>query len=78
MAIACHAFDTIAAILEIYKVSWKVLEMSWHLLLKMGGHPEAVISQRLIHDITQKMADQGRFDLDVVFTMILCTTDFYI
>ena len=26
--------------------------------------------------ITQKMADQGRSDLDVVFTMILCATNF--
>ena len=26
--------------------------------------------------ITQKMADQGRSDLDEVFTMILCATNF--
>ena len=26
----------------------------------------------------QEMADQGRSDLDVVFTMILCTTNFFI
>ena len=28
--------------------------------------------------ITQKMADQGLFDLDVVFTLILCAANFFI
>ena len=28
--------------------------------------------------ITLKMADKGRSDLDVVFTMILCATNFFI
>ena len=32
----------------------------------------------LKHTITQKMANQGRFDLDVVFTMILCATNVFI
>ena len=27
--------------------------------------------------VTQKMADQGRSDLDVVFTMILCAANFF-
>ena len=38
-------------------------------------HLQASRSQQTI---TQKMADQGRSDLDVVFTMILCATNFSI
>ena len=32
----------------------------------------------LQYTITQKMANQGRSDLDVVFTMILCATNLFI
>ena len=33
------------------------------------------ISFEFLQTITQKMADQGRFDLDIVLTMILCATN---
>ena len=34
--------------------------------------------QSLEYTITLKMADQGKPDPDVVFTMILCATNFFI
>ena len=36
------------------------------------------IKSNLTLTITQKMAGQGRSDFDVVFTMILCATNFFI
>ena len=38
---------------------------------------QTLITPLLIDDY-EKMADQGRSDLDVVFTMILCATNFYL
>ena len=32
----------------------------------------------LRYTITQKMADEGRFDVDVVSTIILCATNVFI
>ena len=64
--------------LIIYKYSMRLRKIFCLILWCPQGATSVRIVQAVQQTITQKMADQGRSDLDVVFTMILCATNYFI
>ena len=55
------------------KLNSKFLHLFSEAVVSDGHLPKQVVAE---YTIMQKMADQARSDLDVVFTMILCATNF--